>query len=340
MAEIFGLSFQVFLYNLFFPFVLLFILVYLMLEKTKVLTENKKINTLVSFFLSFLFVFSLFYLNLSSIVSNFAIIIFLASFLGFFYFYSRGTATSYSRVLSFMNVMGWKIVKKSDYEDLSRGAAEILSTEIARNLNNGVAVFLSGGSTLARLYELLPEYLSRSTNDFSKLHLLVGDDKIDGSNARMIEGTLIAKFRQIQNITQPNFYKIPVEEGERAASNYEKTVEEILGKTNYHVVLLDIEKDGHVASIFPKSKIFLEGSNRLVEFVKKEEIDTEHRIDRITITYNVINRANIVLILASGEEKSEILRNLFENPGLYPAGKIKGNVFLIADTNALKEVRR
>ena len=63
-------------------------------------------------------------------------------------------------------------------------------------------------------------------------------------------------------------------------------------------------------------------------------------IDRVTLTYPVLNNARNVLLLAGGQGKAEILRALFNDPQAaekYPLARLRprGRYVLLADEAAL-----
>jgi 6-phosphogluconolactonase len=112
-------------------------------------------------------------------------------------------------------------------------------------------------------------------------------------------------------------------EPHKAAQAYAKTLVAQCGDTpEFDLILLGLGGDGHTASLFPGMD-FKSMERKLV-------VVTESPVEpcvRISITLDVINRAQNVFFLVAGEEKVEILkhvlksRNKSEPP--YPASRVK-----------------
>jgi 6-phosphogluconolactonase len=85
---------------------------------------------------------------------------------------------------------------------------------------------------------------------------------------------------------------------EKSMKNYEK----ILPK-KIDLLLLSVGLDGHIASIFPRSKIL--NSNHLVDVV----YGGNPLVERISLTPSAIKRAKKTCVFALGLEKSQLYRN-------------------------------
>ena len=72
---------------------------------------------------------------------------------------------------------------------------------------------------------------------------------------------------------------------------------------NFHLVLLGLGSNGHIASLFPNTSVLNEKS-RWVSAVHINEL----KMNRVTFTAPFINQANQVVFLVSGNEKAEALR--------------------------------
>jgi 6-phosphogluconolactonase len=96
--------------------------------------------------------------------------------------------------------------------------------------------------------------------------------------------------------------------------------------------------DGHTASLFPGTEALRE-QKRLVVSNWVEKFQTH----RITLTAQVLNNADCIIFLVSGEEKAEVLREVLEgenNPELFPSQLIKPNhgklLWVVAQSAATK----
>jgi len=182
-------------------------------------------------------------------------------------------------------------------------------------------VALSGGSTPRALYRRLanPEFANRVAWD--RVHIYFGDERAvppdhPDSNYRMAKEAL---FDHVP-IPPPQIHRI---EGERAdiheaATRYSQLLATRLplsaqGVVQFDLLLLGVGADGHIASLFPGTPVLHERA-RFVEAVRVEKLDSW----RITVTLPVIDHARHVVILVSGENKAEIMRNLTKGRRMPP----------------------
>ncbi len=108
---------------------------------------------------------------------------------------------------------------------------------------------------------------------------------------------------------------------EFAASTYEQTISNIVRhKTNgipkFDLILLRMAPDGHIASLFPDTYAFFE-NKRLVWATYYMDV----RHTRITLTHPVLYAASHIAVLVCGQDKAEILREIFtreSNIAQYP----------------------
>lgn len=189
-----------------------------------------------------------------------------------------------------------------------------------------VHIALSGGSTPKIVFDELAENF-RPDIDWSKVHLYWGDERCvppddDESNYKMTDEHLLSKI----DIPELNVHRIRGENGpEYEAERYSDFLDAVLWKTNgiptFDLIILGIGDDGHTASIFPH-EIELWYSGNYCEVAEHPESGQ----NRVTITGQVINNAEIVAFLVTGENKadriSEIIygKEIAEN---YPVSLVK-----------------
>jgi 6-phosphogluconolactonase len=131
-------------------------------------------------------------------------------------------------------------------------------------------------------------------------------------------------------IPQGNVHEVPTGGGdaEQAAASYEGELRRFFrgGETKtlpspreardenlfpaFDLVLLGLGPDGHTASLFPESRA-LEERERWAVAVKAP-VRASPRVDRVTLTLPVLNRAGCVLFLCSRTGKEEALRRVLE----------------------------
>lgn len=182
-----------------------------------------------------------------------------------------------------------------DLESLSRAAARAIRQSGART------IALTGGSTPKRLYELLGESLPGEVTWVlvDERYVPLSDPQ---SNAAMIERTL---FRQG---LPERWLRFKTELGDPAATA--RAFEEewkALGLGELDLVLLGCGDDGHTASLFPGTPVL-----EMVDRVACEVFVPRLAQWRVTLTLPVIRNARMRMVLAAGESKAPILREVRE----------------------------
>jgi len=189
-----------------------------------------------------------------------------------------------------------------------------------------VHIALSGGSTPKIVFDELAENF-RSDVDWSKVHLYWGDERCvppddNDSNYKMTVEHLLSKI----DISELNIHRIKGENGpEYEADRYGDFLDEVLPKTNeiptFDLVILGIGDDGHTASIFPH-EIELWDSEKYCEVAEHPESGQK----RITVTGQIINNAETVAFLATGENKADRISEIIYGKEIaqsYPVSLVK-----------------
>jgi 6-phosphogluconolactonase len=180
--------------------------------------------------------------------------------------------------------------------------------------NGRFSVALSGGSTPKSLYSLLASG-SIPSIPWDKIFFFFGDERCvppdhPDSNYRMAcETGLFAK------VPNDHVFRVHAEETnpDNAARAYEQTLREFFGSQpgefpRFDLVLLGLGPDGHTASLFPGTAAL----NEHTRLVVANWVDQFHTY-RITFTLPVLNGSACVMFLASGAEKSNIVREVIKN---------------------------
>lgn len=217
------------------------------------------------------------------------------------------------------------IVICNDKQEIVNKAADKF-VEIARAAISKHGIFtvaLSGGSTPAELYSMLPTYLSHSQIDINKIHLFWGDERSvppdhQESNYRMAKETLIRELSLPDN----HIHRIKAENGKDAARAYEKEISDFFKLKNgempkFNLILLGLGEDGHTASLFPGC-LPVKEDKRLVSAVFIEQLQAL----RFTLTPEVINSAFTIVFLVSGRKKARVFYEVINgeyNPDRFPA---------------------
>ncbi len=208
---------------------------------------------------------------------------------------------------------------------------------------------LSGGQTPRLLYRCLATHYSDKM-PWPDIHIFWGDErcvpKQDGnSNYNLAHQTFLSKVA----LPLQNIHRIQAEkkDPEDAALTYEKTLRRFFTaseeepKITFDLILLGLGKDGHIASLFPSNPA-LEEKNRWVVDVDAPTPVSPSK--RITLTYPVINRSEMVFFLVTGEEKREVVRSIFQDlekaKRMYPAAKVsaRDKIIWYLDQKAMHDI--
>ena len=231
-----------------------------------------------------------------------------------------------------------------DPERLSAAAAEF----VADAARAGVAergrftLALSGGRTPQKLYELLATRFAASI-PWRSVHLFWSDERCvppDGplSNFRMVREFLLNRVA----IPPPNIHRVRGEwPPEEAATQYEAELASLFVRDDpfpkLDLILLGIGADGHTASLFPGSPALCETRRSVVATEAPEGALAKHRV---TLTLPVLNAARAVLFLATGADKTLVVKvATARDPGpecLPPAARVRpaGDLFWFLDRHA------
>ncbi len=242
---------------------------------------------------------------------------------------------------------------RKDADELAAQAAEriIQAAEKAIRERGRFTIALAGGSTPEKTYTLLaqPPYSCRI--DWSRSFLFFGDERFvlpedPHSNYGMAKRTLLGSVP----VPAEQVFPVPTDRAtaEEAAAAYEGTLAAAFGapdrkQPRFDLILLGLGDDGHTASLFPHAPS-LTVNDRWV--VASPPGTLPPPVDRITLTYAVLNAARQVLFLVSGKKKAPVLQEVLEgHPSLEerPAAGVHpsdGTVEWLVDEAAAQRLTR
>ncbi|CAN5536903.1 6-phosphogluconolactonase [soil metagenome] len=192
-------------------------------------------------------------------------------------------------------------------DELERAALDLVQSIVASaSAETPVHIVLAGGSTPKRLYEKLAEL---DGIPWEHVHMWFGDERTvppdhDDSNFKMCHESLLSSI----SIPAENIHRMRGEvHPEAAAQSYCDEIASHVpkrpsGMPRFDLVILGLGEDGHTASLFPNTEALDETS----AFVVANEVPQEQTV-RITMTTPVLDAAEHVLFLATGEAKAEAL---------------------------------
>ena len=205
----------------------------------------------------------------------------------------------------------------SDSREWTAQAAR-LTVDVQRRAVNEHGRFLlalSGGKTPEQVYRWLASRSPAASLEWSKTHFLFSDERCvpagdPESNYRLAEQAL---FRPL-NIPPDRIHRMKGEHPDphAAAREYEHELRTLI--TGEHLtwpqldlVMLGIGHDGHTASLFPGTDAVHEARRWVT--VGHAPVNPA---TRLTLTLGVINQATVVLFLATGEGKADIVKRVLE----------------------------
>jgi 6-phosphogluconolactonase len=203
----------------------------------------------------------------------------------------------------------------NDLESLSRAAAEIfvIQSRQASLICGRFSAALSGGATPRRLYELLANPPYRDRVHWNNVHIFWSDERcVPADDPR--NNSLMARQALLDQVPIPPENIHPIQCGlspQDSADHYEQELKDFFSvqNPNFHLILLGLGTNGHIASLFPHTPVLGE-KTRWVSAVHVRELN----MDRITFTAPFINQANQVVFLVSGSDKARVLERVLEGP--------------------------
>ena len=176
-------------------------------------------------------------------------------------------------------------------------------------------IALSGGTTPENLYRALSSPSFADRFDWSRAIFFFSDERCvppndPRSNYALADKTLFAPL----NITPSQVYRMAGESSDpqAAASEYERQLR-LVTKTvpsaqpSLDLILLGLGEDGHTASLFPGASILRDQRHMIAAAQSPKDPP-----NRLTMTLAAINRASVILFLATGTSKAGIVRAILD----------------------------
>lgn len=217
----------------------------------------------------------------------------------------------------------------ADPEELSQAAAGLFVEKAHRSLeeNGRFIVALSGGSTPRRLFELLAAEPLWRAIPWDRTLIFWGDDRVvppdhDHSNYKLANDTLLKHVP----IPESNIYRIRGElTPAKAAEDMRRNMVNVFGDKDipqFDFVLQGMGSDGHTASLFPGTEA-LDSTDWVAAVI---DPPADPKVDRVTLTFPVLNNARTALFLAAGAGKQSLVQEIMNDPTAderYPAARLE-----------------
>ena len=228
-------------------------------------------------------------------------------------------------------------------EKLVIGFTEHFNKILARKTGT-INVALSGGSTPKIWFEYLVKHFSTDI-DWNRVHFFWGDERCVPPHHKESNFGMTRTYL-LDHITIPNenVHRIQGELDPEVASNlYIEELKDYLPGNDYPVfdlIILGIGDDGHTASIFPHQLDLWDSMNNCVVATHPKSSQK-----RVSLSGNVINNADSVAFLITGENKAEIVEEIINNKSNasnYPANHVnpyEGELYWFLDSEAASLLR-
>ena len=215
------------------------------------------------------------------------------------------------------------VVVLPDAAAVARRAAEeiVTAAEFAVHEFGRFSIALAGGSTPEKAYALLAEPAFAGRVPWDRCHFYFGDERVvphddPQSNAGMARRALLDQVP----VPPANVALIPTDRGSAAAcaAAYAEILADRFGGSpggpppRFDLVLLGLGDDGHTASLFPGTPAVAEND---AWAVGTPPGILPPPVDRVTLTFPVLNAAKAVYFLVTGEKKADVVwKVLTTNP--------------------------
>lgn len=240
-----------------------------------------------------------------------------------------------------------KIYCGTDYQEMSRKAANIISAQII--LKPNCVLGLATGSTPIGIYDQLCEWYEKGDLDFSQVTSINLDEYkgLSGEDEQSYRYFMNRHLFDRVNIDKANTY-VPdglESDSARACANYNAIIH---GCGGIDMQLLGIGHNGHIGFnepgvAFEKETHCVTLSGRTIE-ANRRFFDNEESVPRQAYTMGIksIMQAKKILLVASGADKAPILKRAFSGaitPEV-PASvlQLHNDVMIVGDRGALAEL--
>ena len=240
-----------------------------------------------------------------------------------------------------------KIIEASDYQSLSRKAANIISAQVI--LFPRSVLGLATGSTPLGIYRQLVEWYKKGDIDFSQVKSVNLDEYcgLSPENPNSYHYYMRENLFKNINISPKNVY-IPdglADDVEKACSEYDRIISDFGG---IDLQLLGLGGTGHIG--FNEPDVSFDKMTHRVVLTEKTISDNSRlfksvdQVPRYAITMGIkaIMQAKKILLVVSGSSKSQILEKVLFGPVTpeAPASilQLHPDLTVVADKDALADV--
>jgi 6-phosphogluconolactonase len=191
-----------------------------------------------------------------------------------------------------------------------------------------VSIALSGGNTPKLLFQIFSDKYSTQIQ-WQRIHIYWCDERcVPPDHADSNYGMTKQYLLNHNTIPEQNIHRIegesdPIAETIRYAKEVNTFVKTIRGLPAFDWILLGMGEDGHTASIFPDQMELL-----TTEKLTAVAVHPQSGQKRITLTGRIINNADWITFLVTGNNKAELVSKILKQDSLslnFPAAKVEPN---------------
>jgi len=238
-----------------------------------------------------------------------------------------------------------KVIVEHDAEDATRSASLRFKRIVcqAAEKNGFCNIALAGGTTPHALYLQLAKLCDSAEFPWSKVNIFFGDER-DVPQDHVESNYLMAQKTLLDNvpITPGQVHPMPADRPDlfSAAEEYERIIRKTVpaGKKGipcFDLILLGMGGDGHTASLFPGTDVLKEEKKLVAAYFVP--VLGRHRM---TFTFPLINAAQNILLLVTGEDKASAIAKLLHQDDQtdIPAAMLnpQGHFLLVLDSAAAR----
>jgi 6-phosphogluconolactonase len=191
------------------------------------------------------------------------------------------------------------------------------------------AVALTGGTIAERIHAEIARLAPDTDVDWRRVEFFFGDERFaaaDSPDRNALEAR--RSFLDVVGADPARVHEVPSSDDvatvDEAATAYADTVR-AAGTDRFQLVMLGVGPDGHVASLFPGHPQLDAHDAIAVPVTDSPKPPPE----RVTLTFEALNRAEEVWFVVSGRDKAEAVgRALAATPDVHetPASGVRGSV--------------
>jgi 6-phosphogluconolactonase len=212
----------------------------------------------------------------------------------------------------------------TDAEALAHKCLDLFVTSVEQTVKekNVFHLAISGGKSPQRFFELIGSEKKALSLPWDKIHLFWVDERYvphdsPYSNYKLAADTFLTKVP----IPKENIHPIPTdfEDFDSAARQYEKTLQSVFQIKSgqlpkFDLIILGMGSDGHTGSLFPNTNASFDTKDLACVVYLLDQKLPDQMLNRITLTHPVICAASQIVVLVSGSEKAQTLKEVLAGP--------------------------